>query len=340
MATALTIRTATAADLPALARLRLALLQETGAALDAAAQAELLALNEAFFREQLGSPQWQHWVAEDGGAIVAIGTLALFLRPPYPGNLAGRDAYLLNMYTAETGSDQSFRFGLIAEYWGGNGFLRPQNAPMSPAGGDDASTKALDSAIQTWPRPKVCDVVAGDYVVLPRGTMWRLEPAQQTDLLLLGQKLASVAIVVDGVTVNIAAGFESGLNFVTLLGLGGGMPISACVSRPDIFASWGVSTGEALMVELYKTPGAVVAPFRARLRREARHTAGDLPALRRSRQGAPGAGFLFHRAHLSAVPGAWPGGEGSMSEMRRPGAHDPGTLAFGEHPGRHRRRPA
>lgn len=100
MSTTLSVRTATAADLPALARLRLALLQETGAALVAAAQAELLALNEAFFREQLGSPQWQHWVAEDGGAIVAIGTLALFLRPPYPGNLAGRDAYLLNMYTA------------------------------------------------------------------------------------------------------------------------------------------------------------------------------------------------------------------------------------------------
>lgn len=100
MAPAPTIRTATAADLPALARLRLALLQETGAALDTAAHAEMLALNEAFFRQHLGAPDWQSWVAEEGGAIVAIGTLALFLRPPYPGNPLGRDAYLLNMYTA------------------------------------------------------------------------------------------------------------------------------------------------------------------------------------------------------------------------------------------------
>lgn len=96
----LPVRTATAADLPTLARLRLALLQETGARLGAAEHDQLLALNEAFFREQLGSPLWQHWVAEDSGQIVAIGTLALFLRPPYPGNLQGRDAYLLNMYTA------------------------------------------------------------------------------------------------------------------------------------------------------------------------------------------------------------------------------------------------
>jgi hypothetical protein len=35
--------------------------------------------------------------------------------------------------------------------------------------------------------------------------------------------------VVDGVTVNIAASFESGLNFVTLLGLGGGMPTRVSV---------------------------------------------------------------------------------------------------------------
>ena len=41
--------------------------------------------------------------------------------------------------------------------------------------------------------------------------------------------------MVDGVTVNIAASFDSGLNFVTLLGLGGGMPtrVSVPVARLD-----------------------------------------------------------------------------------------------------------
>ena len=51
----------------------------------------------------------------------------------------------------------------------------------------------------------------------------------KTELLLAGQRLAPVAAVVDGTTVNIAAGFASGLNFVTLLGLGGGMPTRVSV---------------------------------------------------------------------------------------------------------------
>jgi hypothetical protein len=57
----------------------------------------------------------------------------------------------------------------------------------------------------------------------------------KTELLLVGQRRATVAVVVDGVTVNIAASFESGLNFITLLGLGGGMPtrVSVPVQRLD-----------------------------------------------------------------------------------------------------------
>lgn len=46
----------------------------------------------------------------------------------------------------------------------------------------------------------------------------------KTELLLLGQQRATVSIVVDAGNATIAAPFESGLDFVTLLGLGGGMP--------------------------------------------------------------------------------------------------------------------
>lgn len=38
-------------------------------------------------------------MAEVDGEVVASATTALFVRPPYPGNLAGREGYLLNMYT-------------------------------------------------------------------------------------------------------------------------------------------------------------------------------------------------------------------------------------------------
>lgn len=46
----------------------------------------------------------------------------------------------------------------------------------------------------------------------------------KTELLLLGQKQATVSVVVDAGNATIAAPFESGLNFVDLLDLGGGMP--------------------------------------------------------------------------------------------------------------------
>lgn len=46
----------------------------------------------------------------------------------------------------------------------------------------------------------------------------------KTELLLLGQQRATVAVVADGGNVSIAAAFDSGLNFVELFELGGGMP--------------------------------------------------------------------------------------------------------------------
>lgn len=91
---------AQALHVPALARLRVALLEETGGPLAGPLREEMRALNEAFFQQHLEADAWQDWVAVDGNDVVACGALAFLLRPPYPGNLQGRDAYLLNMYTA------------------------------------------------------------------------------------------------------------------------------------------------------------------------------------------------------------------------------------------------
>ncbi|MFO7561832.1 MAG: hypothetical protein R6X02_04260 [Enhygromyxa sp.] len=46
----------------------------------------------------------------------------------------------------------------------------------------------------------------------------------KTELLLIGQTLAPVSVVIDHGNVSIAAAFDSGLDFVELLELGGGMP--------------------------------------------------------------------------------------------------------------------
>ncbi len=56
----------------------------------------------------------------------------------------------------------------------------------------------------------------------------------KTSLLLLGQELETVSIVVDQQTVTVAAAFDSGLNFLELFGLDGGMPTRVSVSRSKL----------------------------------------------------------------------------------------------------------
>ncbi len=60
-------------------------------------------------------------------------------------------------------------------------------------------------------------------------------PYDKTELLLLGQQRALVAVVRDAGSLAVAADFDSGLDFVKLFGLGGGMPtrVSVPESRRD-----------------------------------------------------------------------------------------------------------
>jgi hypothetical protein len=67
-------------------------------------------------------------------------------------------------------------------------------------------------------------------------------PFDKTELLLAGQGVAEVAIVEESGTITVAAAFDSGLDFVRLLGLGGGMPtrVSLPASRlPDVLSRLG-----------------------------------------------------------------------------------------------------
>ena len=110
----LRIRTMRADDLAAVTALRLVLLQETGTT-----PGDVRPLQQAtqdFFQRSLDLPDWQTWVAEapDCPGPVAIGTMALWLRPPYPGNPSGQDAYLLNMYTAPAHRGQGAARSIVA----------------------------------------------------------------------------------------------------------------------------------------------------------------------------------------------------------------------------------
>ena len=55
------------------------------------------------------------------------------------------------------------------------------------------------------------------------------KPYDKTELLLLGQERAPVAVVRDSGSLTIAADFESGYDFVKLFDMGGGMPTRVTV---------------------------------------------------------------------------------------------------------------
>ena len=73
--------------------------------------------------------------------------------------------------------------------------------------------------------------MAHRYQIQGRVALIRIPPGardiDKTLLLLLGQERADVAVVQQSGMITVAAPFESGLNFPTLLGLGGGMPTRA-----------------------------------------------------------------------------------------------------------------
>ena len=73
-------------------------------------------------------------------------------------------------------------------------------------------------------------------------------PYDKTLLLLLGQERAPASIVVDGDTVTFAARFDSGINFLTALGISGGMPTVVSVPRARLgpaLVSLGVAPEDA-----------------------------------------------------------------------------------------------
>lgn len=78
--------------------------------------------------------------------------------------------------------------------------------------------------------PGVTSIAFADVTETPRAGQKRGR-YDKTMLLLLGQERASIAVVVDGDTLTFAAPFDSGVNFLDLLGLSGGMPTLVSVQK-------------------------------------------------------------------------------------------------------------
>jgi hypothetical protein len=122
-------------------------------------------------------------------------------------------------------TDESLRIRLVRFLVGGaqDADLR---ADLEQAAGTFARKEAVTQQLAQRYRPHgqtvVCDL---DGVEVPSPGF------DKTLLLLLGQERARVALVADAQTVTLATGFESGINFLTLLGITGGMPTVVSISR-------------------------------------------------------------------------------------------------------------
>lgn len=75
-------------------------------------------------------------------------------------------------------------------------------------------------------------VVEGDVAFIEVGSS--TPPFDKTELLLLGQMRATVSVVLDAGNATIAAPFESGLDFVRMLDIGGGMPTRVNIPRKRV----------------------------------------------------------------------------------------------------------
>ena len=75
-------------------------------------------------------------------------------------------------------------------------------------------------------------VVEGDVAYIEVGSS--TPPFDKTELLLLGQEKATVSVVLDAGNATIAAPFESGLNFVEMLDIGGGMPTRVNIPKKRV----------------------------------------------------------------------------------------------------------
>ncbi len=109
--------------------------------------------------------------------------------------------------------------------------------------GDAPRRRLEDAAAELLPIERETERAARSYRVYSRragGTAAYVDISSgfgrldKTHLLLLGQERANVAVVVDAMNVSVAAPFDSGLDFLALFGLEGGMPTRVSMARNSL----------------------------------------------------------------------------------------------------------
>lgn len=99
------------------ARLRARMLEELGE-MGGEDPQTLVGATEDFLDRRLGSGAHFTSVAEEAGRLAGMASLEVFERLPYPGNLSGREGYLLNVYVQPASRNRGIAGTLVRDLVG------------------------------------------------------------------------------------------------------------------------------------------------------------------------------------------------------------------------------
>jgi GNAT superfamily N-acetyltransferase len=93
------VRRASAEDAEALVEMRVALLRAVGNVTSNLDANEIADAIRGYIAQEMPAGMYVAFIAEAGQSAVGCGGLVFYVRPPYCGNLSGKEAYLMGMYT-------------------------------------------------------------------------------------------------------------------------------------------------------------------------------------------------------------------------------------------------
>lgn len=148
-------------------------------------------------------------------------------KEPYPG--ADDDARCVDTRIGQPGPHAVRIDKAIRAHWG-DATLQQQIVNYLVGGmREGVESAAIDRAVADYDRmeaeaQRLAESYAVEHDIAYLEVPSSAAPFDKTELLLLGQQKATVSVVLDAGNASIAAPFDSGLDFVALFELGGGMP--------------------------------------------------------------------------------------------------------------------
>jgi GNAT superfamily N-acetyltransferase len=116
----------------------------------------LVQVTEAYPNRRLDSGGHFTSVAEEQGRLVRIASLEIFERLPYPGNLSGREGYLLNVYVESDFRRRGLAGALVRDLVGVPAAKAWDDRGCTPAPAGAGCTRRRASRPERWRRWSSC----------------------------------------------------------------------------------------------------------------------------------------------------------------------------------------